>query len=360
MNHEISTGQNLPVKNAGLSGTGRRTRRAWVLGLGFAFAFCVWLFREPLRNAFALLLAGFITVPNDAPAAPPGRAAFNGFDVSNGIIPTSEILSGGPPRDGIPAIDHPRYIRPEAVNFLRPDDLVVSMTLGGLTRAYPLRILVWHEIVNDELGGQPIAVTYCPLCGTAMVFNRRIGGRTLSFGVSGLLHFSDVLMYDRQTDSLWSQLAMRAVSGPQVNTALEWLPSEHLTWAAWKEKYPQGEVLSTQTGYQRDYSGTAYAGYEQSPGTMFPVPTYRAELPKKAWVIGVIVDGVARAYPLDSLPPDQMVRDQINSAALEVTFHPASQLAEVRRAGSGEPIPYVKAYWFAWQAFYPKTELWKP
>lgn len=319
-----------------------------------------WLFRDPIRTGVALLVAGAGLATESVEAAPQSRGSFNGFNVSNATIPTSEILSGGPGRDGIPSIDKPKFVRPSAANFMLPDDLVVSVTIGDLTRAYPLRILVWHEIVNDELAGQPIAVTYCPLCGTAMVFNRQVGNRTLAFGVSGLLHNSDVLMYDRQTDSLWSQLAMKAVSGPQVNTELEWLASEHLTWAAWKEKYPQGEVLSTQTGAQRNYSGSAYASYEQSPDTMFPVPTTRTELPKKDWVVGVIVDGVARAYPLKSLPPGQPVRDEINSAALDITFHPGSQLTEVRRVESGELLPSVKVYWFAWQAFYPQTGLWRP
>lgn len=293
-------------------------------------------------------------------AASTGASASNGFDLSNTIIPLSEIRSGGPPRDGIPAIDKPKFISASRAAFLRPDDLVMSVTADGMTRAYPLRILVRHEIVNDQMGNQAFVVTYCPLCGTAMVFNSRINGRMLTFGVSGLLYQSDVLMYDRQTDSLWSQLAMKAVSGPQVNTELEWLASEHLTWAAWREKYPQGEVLSTQTGSQRNYSGSSYASYEQSPDTMFPVPTYRAELPKKDWVVGVIVDGVARAYPVKSLPPGQAVRDLVNSAALEITFHPATQLAEVRRVESGEVLPSVKVYWFAWQAFYPQTALWRP
>ncbi len=319
-----------------------------------------WLFRDPIRTGVALLVAGAGLATESVEAAPQSRGSFNGFNVSNAAIPTSEIFSGGPGRDGIPSIDKPKFIRPTTANFMLPDDLVVSVTVGDKTRAYPLRILVWHEIVNDDLAGLPIAVTYCPLCGTAMVFNRQVGNRTLSFGVSGLLHNSDVLMYDRQTDSLWSQLAMKAVSGSKVNTELEWLASEHLTWSAWKQKYPQGEVLSTQTGSQRNYSGSAYASYEQSPDTMFPVPTHRNELPKKDWVVGVIVDGLARAYPLKSLPPGQAVRDEINSAALEITFHPGSQLVEVRRVESGEVLPSVKVYWFAWQAFYPETALWKP
>ena len=319
-----------------------------------------WLFRDPIRTGVALLVAGAGLATESVEAAPQSRGSANGFNVSNATIATSEILSGGPGRDGIPSIDKPKFVRPSAANFMLPEDLVVSVTVGDRTRAYPLRILVWHEIVNDDFAGQPIAVTYCPLCGTAMVFNREVGDRVLSFGVSGLLHNSDVLMYDRQTDSLWSQLARKAVSGPQVDTALEWLTSEHLTWAACKAKYPQGEVLSTQTGAQRNYSGSAYASYEQSPDTMFPVPTTRTELPKKDWVVGVIVDGVARAYPLKSLPPGQTVRDESNSAALEITFHPATQLAEVRRVESGEVLPSVKVYLFAWQAFYPETALWKP
>jgi len=321
-----------------------------------ACAAAAWLGRHSVRIGITLLAAGAGVDP--AVAAPQASGAFNGFNVSNAIIPTSEMLSGGPPRDGIPAIDKPRFSRAAAANFLSRDDLVVSVTVGDRTRAYPLRILVWHEIVNDELDGQPIAVTYCPLCGTAMVFNRQVGGRTLSFGVSGLLHNSDVLMYDRQTESLWSQLAMKSVSGPQVNTTLEWMPSEHLTWDAWKARYPRGEVLSTHVGAQRNYSSMPYASYEQSPETMFPVPIHRTDLPRKEWVIGIIVDGAARAYPLRSLPGNQTVRDQVNKVAIEIEFDPASQLAVVRRRENGEVLPNVKVYWFAWQAFYPQTGLW--
>ena len=317
-----------------------------------------WFLRDSIQGSLASLRTG--SFGDSVAFAQSTRGAFNGFDVSNAIIPTKEILSGGPGRDGIPSIDQPKFIRPNAADFMQPDDLVVSLTIGGQTRAYPIRILVWHEIVNDELGGLPIAVTYCPLCGTAMVFSRQVGERTLTFGVSGMLYQSDVLMYDRQTESLWSQLAMKCVSGVQVNTPLEWLPSEHLTWSAWKTKYPTGEVLSTDTGAQRNYIGTAYAGYEQHPDTMFPVPTYRTELPKKEWVVGVMVDGAARAYPIRSLPANQALTDPANGAALEITFDPISQQAIVRRKTSGEVLPNVKVYWFAWQAFYPQTTLWKP
>lgn len=280
--------------------------------------------------------------------------AYNGFDLSNATIPRNEIHSGGPPRDGIPSIDHPVFIQPATADYMLDTDEVVSVTVDEETRAYPLRIIVWHEIVNDTVSGQPIAVTYCPLCGTAMVFSRKVDGRTLDFGVSGILYQSDVLMYDRQTESLWSQLAMSAVSGLLVKTKLEWLPSEQLTWAAWKTKYPKGKVLSTNTGFRRDYSGTAYARYKKSPTTMFPVPSHRKELPPKEWVIGVLMDGKARAYPIRSLVGNHIVQD----GELQITYDATSHLVEIKSREGGKTLPSVKVYWFAWQAFYPDTSLW--
>ncbi|MCI0744006.1 MAG: DUF3179 domain-containing protein [Verrucomicrobia subdivision 3 bacterium] len=284
----------------------------------------------------------------------------NGFDLSNATIPTSEIRSGGPGKDGIRSIDRPKFVKPSQAKFLRDDDLVVSVTVGNTTRAYPLRILVWHEIVNDTISGQPVAVTYCPLCGTAMVFDPMIGGRRLTFGVSGLLYQSDVLMYDRQTQSLWSQLAMKAVAGKLVDTPLPWLASEHLTWAAWQERYPGGQVLSEATGEGRDYSRQAYPGYERQEKTMFPVPQYRSELRNKEWVAGIIVNGQAAAYPLAGLARSGEAEQEVGGVTVRVLFDPESKAVSVVNTLSGEPVPFVKVYWFAWQAFYPDTALWKP
>jgi Protein of unknown function (DUF3179) len=282
----------------------------------------------------------------------------NGFDLSNATIPVSEILGGGPPRDGIPAIDAPKFIRPDTAAFMRDDDIVLSLTRGGTTRAYPLRVLVWHEIVNDTIGGEPVAVTYCPLCGTGMVFDRTIGGKVRSFGVSGLLFQSDVLMYDRQSESLWSQLKMESVSGPEAGKKLRWLPGEQLTWKAWKAKHPDGEVLSTDTGHRRNYDGTAYASYFASDATMFPVPQARKEFANKTWVLGVLVGGKAKAYPVDQLPDGRAVKDTVGGQPVTVTFYHAERRPEVRDT-RGEPVPAVMVFWFAWQAFYPDTEIWK-
>lgn len=279
----------------------------------------------------------------------------NGFKLTDLKIPLEEILSGGPPRDGIPSIDKPKFIAPDKADFMKDDDLVLSYSHDGKTRAYPLRILVWHEIVNETIAGKPILVTYCPLCGTAMIFDRKIKDEVRTFGVSGMLYQSDVLMYDRQSESLWSQLKMEAVSGPLSGSGLELLPSAHLTWKAWKEKHPDGEVLSTDTGHGRNYDGEAYDAYFNSPNTMFPVPQTRGELPKKDWVIGVISDGKAIAFPVKTLAEKREARQD----GVTVKYDPDSRL--VTATGSdGKEIPTTTVFWFAWQAFYPETALWKP
>lgn len=293
-----------------------------------------------------------------APAA--GSPRYNGFDVSVALIDTNQIVRGGPPRDGIPALDHPKFIPVKEADFLEDGDLVIAVERGGVSRAYPLRIMLWHEIANDRLGQEAIVVTYCPLCGTSVVFDGNVAGQTLSFGVSGLLFQSDVLMYDRQTESLWSQLAFKAVTGPMAGTPLRWLPSQILTWAAWKKKHPGGEVLSTETGFARDYTYNPYAGYEQSPGVWFGVPNNRDDYAAKTWVLGLLVDGQAKAYALDELPPRRQVRDYLRGVDLELAYDPESRQPTVLNAQSGEPVPFTLSYWFAWQAFYPDTEIWRP
>ena len=300
---------------------------------------------------FALALCGQARA-GDAPV-------INGFELSSLRIERDAIKSGGPPRDGIPSIDKPKFIAPEKADFMKDDDLVLSFTEGKTTRAYPLRVLVGHEIVNETIAGRPILVTYCPLCGTAMIFERNVKGKVRSFGVSGLLYQSDVLMYDRESESLWSQLKMESVSGPLSGTPLKLLPSAHLTWKSWKKKHPQGEVLSTNTGHVRDYTKDAYASYFKSPDTMFPVPNTRKELPKKDWVIGVILNGKAVAFPVTALAEKREGIYRADSFEVRVKYNPDSRLA-VATEGNGGEIPSVTVYWFAWQAFHPQTVVWQP
>lgn len=283
-----------------------------------------------------------------------------GFDVSNAIISPYDMREGGPPPDGIPSIDNPRFTRAEDVMFLDDDDIVIGYARNGDARAYPFRILIWHEIVNDTVGGKPVAVTYCPLCGTAMVMGREYGGRVLTFGVSGLLYNSDVLMFDRQTRGLWSQIGLKAVSGEYVGTEMEWLPSEQMTWEAWRERHPESVVLNTNTGHQRDYRNLPYESYFASNITMFPYERNRRErdLSVKDWVAGARHGGAAKAYPLDAVPTGKWVDDTIGGEAVRFHYDKDASLFRIRDTEGGD-LPIVHVFWFAWQAFYPETEVWR-
>ncbi len=301
----------------------------------------------------------FFTLLFSSMIIPLSSQSKNGFDLSDSIININDIHQGGPPRDGIPSISNPEFISVNQVDYLKEDDIIIGVVRGDTVKAYPTRILIWHEIVNDTVEGEPIVVTYCPLCGTSMVFSRSIGGQVREFGVSGLLYQSDVLMYDRESESLWSQLEMKAVSGEETGEVLKWLPSEYMTWKSWRDKYPHGEVLSIQTGYNRNYGGNAYGGYFASDRTMFPVPEYRRELPNKALIIGVIVDGEAIAFPIDQFSSSETYIINIASSRIQISYEKERKHPFVRN-GRGETIPYVISFWFAWQAFYPETVLWSP
>ncbi|MDA1190441.1 MAG: DUF3179 domain-containing protein, partial [Candidatus Poribacteria bacterium] len=218
------------------------------------------------------------------------RAQFPEFfpDGVNHTIPLGDIAHGGPPKDGIPALTDPKVIPLAAADYLDDDDVVLGVSLNGETRAYPLKILNWHEIVNDELGGKRIAVTYCPLCGTGIVLDANVQGRSLEFGVSGLLHNSDLLMYDRDTEtpSLWQQALGRAVVGPRTGVRLDILPVAHTRWDKWKSAHPDSTVLSANTGYGRNYARDPYDGYADDDRLFFGVIGERRDLPRKTWVYG--------------------------------------------------------------------------
>ncbi|MDQ3536054.1 MAG: DUF3179 domain-containing protein, partial [Bacteroidota bacterium] len=208
-----------------------------------------------MKNFFLLIL--FIT----------SQCAFaqkiKDFDISNTTISANEIKDGGPPRDGIPAIDKPEFKKASDIK-LDEDTRVLGVIVNGIAKAYPISIMNYHEIVNDHFGGKPVVVTYCPLCGSGIAFDASIENNTRTFGVSGLLYNSDMLLYDRQTESLWSQIMMEAVSGPLVKSKLQMIPTMNTSWEEWKKKHPQTFVLTENTGYTRDYSKNPYPGYIQS------------------------------------------------------------------------------------------------
>ena len=191
------------------------------------------------------------------PVALQGRPS---FDLASLIVPANEVHSGGPPKDGIPALTNPRFIAASEATYLRPDERVIGFASGEEARAYPLSILNYHEIVNDRVGDLPVAVTYCPLCDSCAVFDRRTELGEREFGVSGLLYNSNVLMYDRggQPESLWSQVMTRGISGPAARRPLTALPLELTTWIEWRSRHPETSVLSSETGHRRDYRRSPY------------------------------------------------------------------------------------------------------
>lgn len=285
--------------------------------------------------------------------------AYNGFDVRNSSIPQQEIHRGGPPRDGIPAIDKPKFIAAKKASFLEPNDRVLGLNLNGETKAYPISILNWHEVVNDRIDYQPVVITFCPLCGSGVAFSSVADHRKLNFGVSGLLYNSDVLLYDRQTESLWSQLLARAVSGPLVGKELTVIPLEHVRWEDWYRRYPKTLVLSRDTGFRRDYSRDPYAGYETIDGIYFPVKHRDLRYHPKERILGVEVNGYYRAYPFAELSNTEgVVEDELNGRRFTVYYDDESHSARIETEES-EPVVGITAFWFAWIAFHPETSVFK-
>jgi hypothetical protein len=281
------------------------------------------------------------------------------FDLRRTTIPRAEIFPGGPPKDGIPALTNPAFLAADAAKYLRPGDRVAGVVVEGEARAYPLRILTWHEVVNDSFGGVLVAVTYCPLCDSVAVFDRRTLDGMKEFGVSGLLYNSNVLVYDRRgkPEALWSQLKARAVSGPRADQTLKPLPVELTTWADWRERHPGSKVLSTRTGFSRDYRKDPYAGYFGSPGLMFPVRPLSDRFPEKTKVLGVWTeDGTAKAYPLSTFAPlteSRDLQDEVGGGKLTLRFDAGSNSLRVVDADQG--LHWIYALWFAWYAFHPDT-----
>ena len=283
----------------------------------------------------------------------------NGFDLPESLIPVEEILPGGPPRDGIPSIDKPYYLAPDKAHYLNDSDLVLGIVHNGIARAYPVRILVWHEIVNSEFDGEPVVITFCPLCGTGLAFSAVVDRRIFDFGVSGLLHKSDLLMYDRQTDSLWSQIPGRAVTGDMAGKELRRLPVVHLSWKDWQERYPNSQVLSNNTGFSRDYRRDPYAGYDRTERLFFPVSKSDRRYSSKTWVLGLESNGISKVWPFPELAKTTgTIVDTFAGQPVEIRFNAAQQTASAYDP-DGNLLPAVRAYWFAWYGFYPDTEVYK-
>lgn len=308
-----------------------------------------------MRNITLIGYAVFLLVGSANASA----AAMHGFDLDGALVPTEEILFGGPPKDGIPAIDKPVFVKASQARSLRDDDRVLAITRNGISKAYPIRIMNWHEIVNDQFGDEGIAITYCPLCGSGIAFKADVAGKSLKFGVSGLLYNSDVLLFDRQTQSLWSQILAKAVTGPMKRHNLTAIPITHTSWADWRKRQPDTLVLTEETGFRRDYTGSPYAGYEKRDETIFPVRFRAQGYHPKEQVLGLLINGKAKAYPFVELAKGSGdTKDVIDGQSILVRYNHTHRSAEAFDA-QGKPIAGVTLFWFAWYAFHPQTETYR-
>jgi hypothetical protein len=333
-------------------------------------------------------------------------------DFAKAAVPLEEIKAGGPPRDGIPPIDRPRFEPVEqASTWLGPDEPLVALGNGAEARGYPLAILIWHEIVNDTVAGVPVAVVFCPLCNSALAFDRRAGGRVLDFGTTGKLRHSDLVMWDRQTESWWQQMTGQAIVGTLTGTRLKALPAPVITLRTFRQEFPEGRVLSRDTGFSRPYGHNPYAGYDTagSPFLFAGQPDRRLRPMER--VVGVEIAGRFRAYPFPALAQKRVVNDRLGAEELVIFFDTTTRsvldeadvsrgrqvgsatvfrplargrrLAFVARDGgfydretgsrwnalgralsgamAGEqlpPLPFDTPFAFAWLAFHPESDIW--
>lgn len=322
----------------------------------------------------------------------PALAAFLREDAPRTIRP-EEIVWGGVKKDGIPALDNPEFVDAARAVWMSPDEQIFGVVMGEDVRAYPERILAWHEMANDRIGERAVSLSYCTLCGAAILYDALASdGRSYTFGSSGFLYRSNKLMYDRQTQTLWSQLTGEPVFGPLVAKKLKplrVLPVTVTSWRDWLSKHPQTRVLSLETGYKRDYRpGAAYGNYFASPGTMFPVwKTSPPFLKLKDWVLVVNIESVRKVYPIEELERARLVHDRVGGRDIVLVGERAYSSGGRRfrlegkrlvdeatgeRFGiheqglvslSGESlarVPSHRAFWFGAYAFYPGTELWQP
>ena len=275
--------------------------------------------------------------------------AIPGFSTNTALrsIELSELRSGGPPKDGIPAIDDPQFVSQEdAAVWLADQEPVVLLRIGDIARIYPLQILTHHEIANDEFAGIPVTVTFCPLCYSAIAFDRRVstdeGELLLDFGVSGMLRNSDLVMYDRQTETLWQQFTGEALVGDMLGTTLTFLPAQIVSFAQAREAHPDADVLSRETGHTRPYGNNPYAGYDDINNApfLFDGPD-NGRLPPLARVIAVKLPDAARAYPTEVTRERRVIHDSIGNQPI-VVFHAEGAvtalgeavIAEAREVGS--------------------------
>lgn len=336
----------------------------WALLAGFALAL--------------IFLAAFMYTALTRPSNFIGdrkNPATYGFDLSTAIIPAGEIVAAGFAKDELPALNRPGTITPEENERMRTEekykymvstDRIIGVTVGSEARAYPLRVLNWHEVANDTLGGEPIAVTYNPLCDSAVVFSRRVGDAIYEFGVSGLLYNSNLLMFDRQPqgpgESLWSQLLGKAVAGPSAGQALDKIPFTLTTWRDWLERHPHTEVIAPAAEYKSRYKRDPYISYFSSERVRFPVTPEPDStfLPNKTPMVILGGSGRYKAFTYSAIEKNtssETWETEIDGVRYRLRYLPDPPTVDVQVSEGVDRAEITYAFWFAVNAFFPGVEV---
>jgi hypothetical protein len=294
------------------------------------------------------------------PAVPPIASDFNVEDLR---VPPEMILRSRQPKDGIKALTNPPTSPVAAATFLEPASRVVGLTVDGVSRAYPINVLNWHELINDHLGRTDLAIAYCSLCDSVTVLDRRLGGKVYEFGVSGVVYQSNMLFFDRTDQALWSQMTSTAISGPMAGRTLRHIDGWELTtFGAWRRSHPDSTVVNFQTGQDYAYSSDPHRAYFETE-TLDPryqdLPT-DSRLRNKARIIGIHHGRESRAYPVDALKAAgrSTIVDRICGEPVEIAVDPAA--GGVRIVRVPEAALVIHTLWFAWVARFPETEVYRP
>jgi hypothetical protein len=300
--------------------------------------------------------AGDPTQGEGTPETGVAPKTLNGFRLVPLIVKAELVRAGGPGRDQIKAVDDPQFVTPEQATWVAADTPVIGVELGGEARAYPVHLIERHQIVNDLLAGVPLAVSYDPLAGTPRAFRRRVGGRDLHFGVSGLVYNACSLMYDRETQSLWSQFTGQAISGPLAGTRLEMIRVRQEPRDLWLGRAPASTVLVRPDPRGIDYRYSPYQAYWLQEEIPFPVAAKDSRFHSKELVLGVVAQGKARAF-LGSLltAAGGRVSDDFQGKTIRILYDSEDAFMQWEIP---KEVEVTEAYWFAWKAFHPETEIW--
>jgi hypothetical protein len=291
-------------------------------------------FRAMLTFFLVAVVAGGAWGDREQNSDRPVERALPGWNTNTAkrTVELQELQAGGPVKDGIPAINNPRFVDVgRAEKWLRPNEPVISLVINGRARAYPLQILIWHEIVNDRVGGVPVIVTFCPLCYSAIVFERVVGEREYTFGTSGMLRHSNLVMYDRETESLWQQITGEAIVGDMVGSTLKSVPAQIVSFEQFRSAYGEGAVLSRNTGFQRNYGRNPYLGYDDISKRPF---MYRGQsdgrLQPMEKVVAVTINSESKAYPYTVTEDRRVINDEVGGEPI-VVFHDSGAVSALDR-----------------------------